>query len=214
MKKIEFTNPHRRKHFEFFNQMDQPHFSVCANVEITRFRSFLQKHQIPFTSGIVYLIAKTANAIPQFRQRIRNGEVFEHEQVHPSFTVLTEVADVFSFCYVNYQEKMSAFVADAQTQIEKMKINPSVEDEAGRDDFLFLSSFPWVAFTNLQHAMNYRREDSVPRIVWGKFFETEGQVKMPLSVQAHHAVVDGIHTGRYFEKIQEWLDEPELLFEE
>ncbi len=34
MKRIPFDSPHRRKHFEFFNRMDQPHFSICAEVGV------------------------------------------------------------------------------------------------------------------------------------------------------------------------------------
>ncbi|MGK0468500.1 MAG: nitroreductase [Clostridium sp.] len=29
--------------------------------------------------------------------------------------------------------------------------------------------------------------DSIPRISWGKYFEESGKIKLPLSVQAHHA---------------------------
>jgi chloramphenicol O-acetyltransferase len=34
---------------------------------------------------------------------------------------------------------------------------------------------------------------------------------MPLSVQAHHALVDGLHMGRYFETMQAYLDQPQSL---
>ena len=50
--------------------------------------------------------------------------------------------------------------------------------------------------------------DSIPRISWGKYFEESGKIKLPLSVQAHHALVDGIHVGQYFNTIQEILDDP------
>ncbi|WP_411955953.1 CatA-like O-acetyltransferase [Clostridium estertheticum] len=33
-------------------------------------------------------------------------------------------------------------------------------------------------------------------------------MKLPLSVQVHHSLVDGIHVGQYFNKIQEILDNP------
>ena len=213
MKFIEYTNPHRKKHFEFFQNMDQPHFNVCANVDITLFRQFIKANGLPFNVSMVYLTSKVANAIPAFRQRIREGRVVEHESVHPSFTVLIKETDVFSFCYVDYQADYKSFIEETQRRIEKVKSDPTVEDEPGRDDYLFLSSFPWASFTSVMHAMPYDRADSVPRIVWGKFFQEGDRIKMPLSVQAHHAVVDGIHTGRYFEKIQGWLNEPEMLID-
>ena len=90
----------------------------------------------------MYLIARVANEIPEFRWRIRDGKVFEHESVQPSFTVFTEVADVFSFCTVDYEEDAKSFIARAFEKSEKMRTAPSFEDEAGRDDFLFLSAIP------------------------------------------------------------------------
>ena len=48
--------------------------------------------------------------------------------------------------------------------------------------------------------------DSIPRIAWGKFFSKGDRIKMPLSVQIHHALADGIHVGRYFNLVQEYLD--------
>lgn len=202
MKKIVFDNPHRRAHFEFFNQMNHPHFNICANIDITNLVSFVKKNQLHFTPTIVYLIAKTANDIKEFRWRIRGQEVIEHESVQPSFTVHTQASEVFSFCTVDYDSDYTTFTQRAEAVMEEMQTNPSVKDEPGRDDFLFLSSIPWVSFTSFQHAMSFHPQDSVPRITWGKYFEEQGKIKMPLSVQVHHAVVDGRHVGQFFQDME------------
>jgi chloramphenicol O-acetyltransferase type A len=212
-KYIEWTNPHRKKHFEFFNNMSQPHFNICANVNIKGFLDFIKANNYPFTPSIVYFIARTANEIPQFRQRIRAGKVIEHDYVHPSFSVNTDEADVFSFCTVDYYETFATFIKKTKQVMEDMLKNPSLEDEEGRDDFLFLSSIPWVSFTGFAHAMHYEPADSVPRIVWGKYFKEGDKVLMPLSVQAHHALVDGRHTGKYFQLFQQYMDAPQKSIE-
>lgn len=207
MKEIKFQHPHRQAHFNFFNQMTQPHFNICANIDLTHFLPFLKNNRLPFTPSIVYLIAKTANEIPEFRWRIQEEKVIEHSVVHPSFTVYTEVADVFSFCEVAFNQDYQTFIQQAIRQIKAMKQNPSFSDKNGRDDYLFLSAIPWVSFTGFQHAMQLNPTDSVPRIVWGKYFEEAGRIKMPLSVQVHHALVDGRHVGQFFQKIEEFVAE-------
>lgn len=207
MKLIQFTNPHRKKHFEFFRQMDNPHFNICANVDITKYLEQIKRESIPFTPAMVYAISKVANDIPAFRQRIRGDQVIEHDSVHPSFSVTTDASDVFSFCFVPFHSDFDVFVNATLKAIEDMKNNPSFEDEEGRDDFLFMSSFPWVSFTSFQHAMHYSPSDSVPRIAWGKYFEQNEKVMMPLSVQGHHAIVDGAHVGQYFQMIQRFFKE-------
>ena len=171
MRRITFDNPHRRKHFEFFNAMDQPHFNVTANVDISTLLPYLKENGLSFTPAIVYLISRTANDIVPFRWRIRQGEVVEHDAVHPSFTVLTKASDVFSFCYAEYTPAAATFMQRARAAIDQMQEEPVMEDHPERDDYLFLSSVPWISFTSIQHAMHYSPADSVPRITWGRYFE-------------------------------------------
>lgn len=209
MKAITFTNPHRKKHFDFFNGMNHPHLNITANVDITNLMAFLKTNKVPITPGIVYVISKTANSIPQFRWRIRDNTVVEHETIHPSFTVPTEESEVFSFCTVAYDGDSKIFLKSAMDQMKSMLSTPSFEDEEGRDDYLFLSAIPWVSFTSVQHAMHYHPSDSVPRITWGKFFELNGKTLMPLSVQAHHALVDGQHIGSFIQTMEEMASSPE-----
>ncbi len=207
MKLIHFDNPHRQKHFALFNGMNHPHFGLTTNMDITELLPRLKAQKIAFTPAIVYLICKTANSLTEFRWRIRGEQVVEHELVHPSFTVPTEASSVFSFCYVDYQADFDAFMSSYYQAVEKMQINPSMEDEPGRDDYLFLSAMPWVSFTSIQNAMPYHPSDSVPRIVWGKYFQEGDRIKMPFSIQAHHAVVDGWHVGQFIQGFQALLEE-------
>lgn len=164
MKDIEFNNPHRKKHFEFFRGMSNPHFNITAEVDISSLLPFLKENNLPTNITIAYLISRAANDIPEFRWRIRDDKVVEHPFVNPSFTVSTEVADVFSFCTVPYEKDSTKFIEAALKQRDLMRTSPSFEDEESRDDFLFLSAFPWLKFTSVQHAMNLNPCDSIPRM--------------------------------------------------
>jgi chloramphenicol O-acetyltransferase type A len=53
---------------------------------------------------------------------------------------------------------------------------------------------------------------SIPRISWGKFFHENNQVKLPVSVQANHCLVDGIQAAKFYEQLQNILDTPEKFF--
>lgn len=202
MKEITFKDPHRIKHFEFFKNFSQPHFNICGNVEITGLMEFIKSKGLSFTPVMVYMISKTANDIKEFRWRLRGDKIVEHELVHPSFAITPDNSDVFSFCPADFQYDFGEFYKNAVEAIKHFKENPTVEDDHGRDDYLFLSVIPWISFTGFTHAMNNIDPDSVPRITWGKIFHSGKKVMMPLSVQAHHALVDGRHVGEYFEKFQ------------
>lgn len=205
MKYIERETWKRKKHFDFFNAFDAPHFNVTTNVDVTELREFAKTSGHSFFKLFLYGAVKAANAIPEFRQRIRGDAVVEHDVVHPSFTVLRD-DDLFNFCTVTFDEALPTFLDDVTTRMAQAGDEIVVGDEEP-DDLLYVTSVPWVTFTSIAHPTNRQREDSVPRIAWGKFTEHEGRLVMPLSVQAHHALMDGVHIGRYIETLQRWLDE-------
>ncbi|GAK58858.1 chloramphenicol O-acetyltransferase [Candidatus Vecturithrix granuli] len=206
MRYIDLEHWPRRKHFEFFRILDYPHFNLTANVDISTLYSHCKSHQLSLFKTIVYVAATAANAVPEFRQRIRDGQVVEHEVVHPSVTVMSG-EDLFSFCHIAYTPNFQDFLANLGQAIERVKNAPTLEESLERaDDVLYMTSIPWIAFTGVTHPIHLHPVDSVPRIAWGKFFEEGDTRKMPLSVQAHHALVDGIHVARYFQHFQDLLD--------
>jgi len=207
MRKIEMQSWARREHFKLFNTFNHPHFNMCVNMNLTIFLSYIREYGISFTPAILYLISRTANAIPQFRYRLRDGEVVEHENVSPSVTILGE-NELFGFCMIDYSQDFAEFYDRAKQQIAIIKKHPSLEDPLGRDDLLFMTAIPWVSFTSFTHPMQQHPADSIPRFAWGKYFEEAGHIKMPLSVQGHHALMDGLHMGRFYEAIQHYLDYP------
>ena len=207
MRCIDMQTWSRREHFKVFSAFDHPHFGLCANVDLTTFYPVVKQRGISFNVATVYVLARAANAIPEFRYRIRPGEVVEHEIVHPATTILTD-DDLFTFCTFDYTEDFSLFAARAAEQIAYVKEHLTLEDEPGRDDLLFMTAIPWVSFTSFMHPLHLHPVDSVPRFAWGKFFEDGKFLKMPLSVQAHHALVDGVHVGRYFAEVEDYLHHP------
>jgi chloramphenicol O-acetyltransferase type A len=207
MRKINMQSWSRREHFELFRNFNHPHFNMSANIDLTRFRPYVKEHRYSFTAAIAYVIACAANAIPEFRYRIRDGEVVEHEIVSPSVTILVE-NDLFSFCTIDYSKDFSEFAGRAARLMAEVKEHPTLKDEPGRDDLLFMTAIPWVSFTSFAHPMRLHPSDSVPRFAWGKFFDDDGMLKMPLSVQGHHALMDGIHMGKYYAILGEFLSDP------
>ncbi len=207
MRKIDMQAWSRREHFELFNTFNHPHFNICANVDLTRFHPYVKGHGFSLTAAIIYVISRAANAIPEFRYRIRDGEIVEHETVSPSVTILVD-NDLFSFCTIDYSQDFGEFASRADRLIAAVKDHPTLKDPPGRDDLLYMTALPWVSFTSFAHAMKLHPADYVPRFAWGKYFEEGGLLKMPLSVQGHHALMDGIHMGRFYAEVQDYLHHP------
>lgn len=202
----------RRRHFAVFNAFDYPHINVCAPVDVTQLYPLVKARGLSVTVSVVYLLARAANEIAEFRTRIRGDVVVEHDRVHPSPTILVD-DDLFSYCTIPFAPDFATFAASAARRIAAVRQNPTLEDEPGQDDLLYMTSLPWVAFTGLMHPIHMHPADSVPRIAWGKMAADGARRTMPLSVQAHHALLDGVHVGRYFERVETMLRQPEAYLD-
>jgi len=73
MRHINMETWPRREHFRVFNALGYPHFALCANVDLTAFYPVVKQRGISFTVVTAYVLARVANAIPEFRYRIRAG---------------------------------------------------------------------------------------------------------------------------------------------
>jgi len=213
MRVIDMKTWSRREHFALYNTFDHPHFGMCANVDVTAFRPAVKKHGVSFTVATVYVIARAANAIREFRYRIRDGGVVEHEVVHPGTTILVN-EELFTFAMFEYAKDFARFSAKATELIAYVRENPSLAVSQGRDDWLFMTPIPWVSFTSFMHPVHLQPPHSVPLFAWGKIFEEGKRLMMPLDAQGHHAVMDGLHMGRFYETVQDYLHHPEIFLGE
>ena len=156
----------RREHFETFRQFDRPHFSMCAEVDMTATVRAIRDHPVSLNTLIVFLVARAANDVPEFRQRIRGDSVVEHEVVHPASTIMA-ANDLFTFAFMEFDPDFDAFAAGMAAEVARVQAAPSLEDPPGRDDLLFMTAIPWVAFTSFEHPMTGDPNDSIPRFAWG-----------------------------------------------
>lgn len=69
------------------------------------------------------------------------------------------------------------------------------------------SPMPWISYTHISHINSGKKENATPLFDWGKYFERDGRILLPFSVQAHHSFVDGIHVGKLADALQKFLEE-------
>ena len=62
---------------------------------------------------------------------------------------------------------------------------------------MYLSCLPWLDLTALTNERDPDKDDTVPRISWGKYAETDGRKQLNLSLEVNHRFIDGIHIGKF-----------------
>lgn len=205
-REVDIGGWNRRSAFEFFREFEDPFFNMTAPVDVTRLRSLCRERGYSFSIAALYCSQKALNGIDEFRMRLVDGRLLIFDLVEATQTILLEDGS-FGFCYFPWREDLAEFNSLGRQQVEKYKEIASFDVENSRCDLVYYSVIPWVSFTSFKHASRIDRDQTVPRIVFGKAFEDGGSLKMPVSVEANHAVMDGLHVGMYFERLQDALDQ-------
>ena len=195
----------RRTTYEFFRDFEDPFFNITANVDVTSLRRFCKQHGLSYSLAALFGSQNALNGIPEFRMRILNERIVEYQTVEATQTILND-DETFSFCYYENRPNIFEFDKTGRAAREKYLKLKTFDVEPNRIDLIYYSVIPWVSFTSFKHASRANTRQTVPRIVFGKVFADGESEKMPISVEVHHALVDGIHVGRYFERYQHFVD--------
>lgn len=195
MREIELETWNRKEHYQFFRRMDYPVYNICFELDVTRYRRFAKKAGLSFNNALLYLSTRTLNEIENFRYRSRDGKVIVHDSTHPSFAAMSGDSGLFKLVTVDYQSDLRSFNANVNAASRAESPFFPLEQLKGRDDLIFFSAIPWIAFTSLDHTVNLNKDDAVPRITWGKFQRRGMRLMLPYNMQVSHLFVDGYHLG-------------------
>ncbi len=206
MKKIDLENWKRIKHFNFYKDYDFPHFSITANLNVTKLVNYSRSKRISFFPSFLFVIMKCMNEIENFKYRIRDDEIVVHDLITPSYTVLNE-DELYVFCTTEYIDDYETFIEKVREDIERSKKGHRLEDIPGKDDLVFVSSLPWTSFTGTTHPIDTKNPDSFPRVTFGKYFRQDNDFYIPLNIFVHHGLCDGLHVSRLFENIEKYIAE-------
>ncbi len=200
---IDEKNWKRAMHCMVFRNSVEPAFCVTVELDITHFLRKIKEQKYSFTMAMVYAVSKCANEIEEFRYRFADGNVVLYDRIDTAFTHLEQETELFKVVNVSMQDTMEAYVSLASKMAREQK--EYFTGPLGNDVFQF-SPMPWVSYTHISHTNSGKKDNATPLFDWGKYFERDGRMLLPFSIQAHHSFVDGLHVGKLVESLQDYLD--------
>ena len=199
-KQIDMEHYPRKDHFQYFMNMGYPYVGITVNVDITNWIKRKKEKGNPFFLSFLHAVINAANAIPQMRQRIYEEGIIEFPDCKASYTVALENG-TYCYCNVSGNRSLEDFLTYAKDEQEKAKKNPTLTDGEEGLSLLFISSLPWVSYSAVVQPVPCPA-DSNPRITWGKYFEQNDSILIPVTLLCHHALVDGVHLNLFYEKLK------------
>lgn len=205
VKVIDLETWNRRDHYRWYRAYASPHLALTAEVEFTGLVRGCKAAGRSLFADVMHALATAANEVAPLRQRIRvvDGaeQIVEHPVVHPGFTVGLS-GERFGFAMTPLVAERAAFSAAVREVSAVAQAHDGLTPFDGqRDDLLYFSCLPWVRFTHVEHSLR-GGDDCTPRIAWGRLAERAGRWTAPVNVLGHHALVDGAHLGRFFQRLE------------
>ena len=197
----------RRDTFEFYRGFDKPYFNLCTRLDVAALKAATQAAGASFSLACHFIATNLANREEAFRYRLEDGRVRVHPVVHVSTTVLRDDGS-FAFAYLPFDPCFADFAARGVPVLAAAR-QGSCEPHDDSTAVLHFTTLPWVHFTSVSHARNWGREDSVPKFAFGRIEPDGARLWMPMSVEVHHALMDGLHVGRFVQAFEAALREPQ-----
>ena len=200
----------RREAFAYFRGFDKPYFNVCVKLDVARLKAAVAASGVgSFNLACHFMALRLANLHEAFRYRLEDGRVRIHEVVHGGGTVLRD-DDSFSFAYLDHDTDYQRFATQGAAAIAAARSGAAPFDPRLNDDaVIHFTTLPWLHFSSFSHARNWGREDSVPKISFGRADVEGSHLWLPFSVEVHHALMDGLHVGRYVQALEAALLQPQ-----
>lgn len=201
---IDEQNWTRAMHCAIFRSYAEPAFCVTFEVDVTDFHRTIQEQGLSFTAAMVYAVCICANRIEAFRYRFLDGKIVLFDKIDASFTWLNKETHLFKVVSVPLEGDIAEFCVHAVHTAESQ--TAYFTGPLGIDVFQ-CSALPWLSYTHISHTNSGKPDCATPLFDWGKWRKVGKKLIMPVSVQAHHSFVDGLHVGQFAQTLQSFLSE-------
>lgn len=201
---VAWENWNRKAVFDFFSGMSYPFYSVTFTVDVTKLYRFTKENGISFYYALIYLCTQAVNRIDAFQYVLNEGALFRLHHRSPSFTDLKKGSEQFHIVTMPCEGGIVDFCRAAREKSAAQTdfISASAESDA----LIYFSCLPWLEITALTNERDFDKDDTIPRIVWGRYVEVDGRKKLNMSVEANHRFTDGYHLGQFHAVLTERIE--------
>lgn len=204
---IDMESWNRKEHFEYYMNTVRCSYSVVVNVDITMLRKKIKAIGVKDYITQIYVLSSVVNKCPEFRMSLdENGQLGCWDVVNPLYTVLHKEKETFSSIWTPYDGSFEKFYTSCISDIDEFGTGAFSPKPNCPGNIFTVSSVPWIDFSAFNINVFSEGTYLLPIFTIGKYIEDNGKILMPLAIQVHHAVCDGLHVGRFIEKVRAMVD--------
>lgn len=203
--RIDMSTYARRAHFAYFLKMGYPYVGNTAEVDVTPLYVRAKERGESFFLHVLYAAGCAANDVPELRQRIEGNGILQFEHCLTSHTEM-KPDGTYAYCEADPGLSWDDFYVQTRARQAQARAQGTIQEDGEVLDKFFVSCAPWVHYTALIQPVPFPA-DSNPRISWGKYVNRDGRIQMPVTLLAHHGLVDGMHIGQFYQALEARIQE-------
>ncbi len=196
-------NYYRQAHYDFFSKFASPFYALTFDLDVTRLKAVVDSKGYSVYLNLCYFFVKAIQPIEDFRYRVLDGRIVLYDTLHFGMTVPASKGR-FSFQYAQYDPDWERFnqQSSAGTHDEVSLLTQT------HRNYVYFTALPGVTFTGLTHPTSSNTTDAEPGVCFGRFYEQEGKLRVPVGLQVNHIFIDGVHLSRLVESVQQLYNDP------
>ena len=188
----------RANAFSMWMSSPMPMVTLVKTFDVTRLIKASKKSGIKFNVLMCWCIGKAAKDIEEFYLLPENGKLFQFDQFAINVIVENCKGDISS-CDIPYSDDLEQFNRD----YHKLTAQAASECKSSfLEDYMIIGTSTLVQ-TELDCIVNqYSGKFNNPFLAWARYHKGWFKTTLPISLQFHHAQMDGGHAARFLEKLQ------------
>ena len=184
--------------FELWTKSPMPMVTFTKTFDVTRLRKVSRKRGMKFNMLLCWCIGKAASTIDEFYMLPKDGKLYKYDRM--AINVIVEnVKGGLSFCDVAVCDNLEEFNANYLHLTET--ISQTCQDILDEEAIIVGTSA--VTGTELDSITNqYSGIFNNPFLAWSRYRKGWLKTTLPISLQFHHAQMDGKHATQFLEELQ------------
>jgi chloramphenicol O-acetyltransferase type A len=185
-------------------------YSMTVRVNAQNTYEYAKENNIPFFNMTAACILEAINEITEFKRRIIDDKVYEYDKINGVSPIMQDDHSIREIEILPPSEfqtltEFNEYIENKKNDIENNQylVEPSLRDQM---PICNLSCIPWINFDSMTNIIASPNQ-LMPVITWGKLVDG----KIPVSLTASHVFIFGYHFKLFYEKIEQYLENPELL---
>lgn len=188
----------RAKAFGLWMKSPQPTVTIVKTIDVTRLRKISRRKGMKFNMLLCWCIGRAASAFDEFYLLPVKDKLYRYDRLALNVIVNNSEGGI-SLCDVPYSDDLQQFSRDYDTITQECAAT-------GRDIFdeeANIIGTSAITATEFDCLVNqYSGIYNNPYLAWGRYRRHWLRYKLAISIQFHHAQMDGTHAARFLEALQ------------